>query len=80
MRGLLINEEILGSTIYFAELPAEQYAAKVSNWQTYQTVSNDIINRWVYPLVPDMGICCLKQTYLFLRNNIYRSKDVQLAR
>lgn len=27
-----------------------------------------------------MGICCLKQNYMFLRNNIYRNKTVQLAR
>lgn len=38
IRGLLINEEILASTIYFSELPAEQYAAKVNNWQMYQIV------------------------------------------
>lgn len=38
IRGLLINEEILASTIYFAELPSEQYAAKVRNWQMYQIV------------------------------------------
>lgn len=38
IRGLLINEEILASTIYVSELPTEQYAAKVSNWQTYQNV------------------------------------------
>lgn len=38
IRGLLINEEILASTIYVYELPTEQYAAKVSNWQTYQMV------------------------------------------
>lgn len=42
VRGLLINEEILASTIYFAELPAEQYAAKVNNWQTYQIVRYDV--------------------------------------
>lgn len=41
--------------------------------------SHDIINRWVYPLVPDMGICCLQQNYMFLRNNVYRNKTVQLA-
>lgn len=80
IRGLLINEEILGNTIYYAELETEEYAGLVSNWQTYQIISNDIINRWVYPLVPDMGICSLRQHYLFLRNNVYKSKDVQLAR
>lgn len=42
--------------------------------------SNDIINRFAYPMVPDMGICCLQQNYMFLRNNIYRNKTVQLAR
>ncbi|XP_055303842.1 translation initiation factor eIF-2B subunit epsilon isoform X2 [Sitodiplosis mosellana] len=79
IRGLLINEEILASTIYVSELPSEQYAAKVKDWQMYRIVSHDIINRWAYPLVPDMGICSLHQNYMFLRNNVYRSKTVQLA-
>lgn len=80
VRGLLINEEILASTIYVAELPSEQYAIKVDNWQLYQLASHDIINRWAYPLVPDMGICSLEQNYMFLRNNVYRNKRTQLAR
>lgn len=80
VRGLLINEEILASSIYVVELESEEYAAKVHNWHTYQMVSNDVINRWVYPLVPDMGVSCLYQNYLFYRNNIYRSSDLQLAR
>lgn len=42
-------------------------------------LSHDIINRWVYPLVPDMGICSLQQNYMFLRNNVYRNKSVQMA-
>lgn len=79
IRGLLINEEILASTIYVAELPSEQYASKVKDWQMYRTVSHDVMNRWAYPLVPDMGICCLQQNYMFLRNNVYRNKTVQLA-
>lgn len=41
--------------------------------------SHDVINRWVYPLVPDMGICCLEQNYMFRRNNVYRNRSVQLA-
>uniref|UniRef100_U5EJL2 Translation initiation factor eIF2B subunit epsilon n=1 Tax=Corethrella appendiculata TaxID=1370023 RepID=U5EJL2_9DIPT len=80
VHGVLINEEILSSSIYFAELPKEQYAARVSNWQTYQIVSKDIVNRWVYPLVPDMGVCSLRQHYSFLRNNIYRNRNTQLKR
>lgn len=80
VRGLLINEEILASTIYVAELPEEQYARKVDNWQMYRIASYDIMNRWSYPLVPDMGISSLHQNYMFLRNNVYRNKATQLAR
>lgn len=80
VRGLLINEEILASTIYVAELQEEQYARKVDSWQMYRIASYDIINRWAYPLVPDMGISSLRQNYMFLRNNVYRNKTTQLAR
>lgn len=80
LTGVLINEEMLDSRIYCEELPADEYAARCSNWQSYKLVSNDIICRWVYPLVPDMGICCLRQNYVFYRNNIYRSRQTSLAR
>lgn len=80
LTGVLINEEMLDSRIYCAELPADQYAARCSNWQSYKRVSHDIISRWAYPLVPEMGICCLKQHYVFYRNNIYRNQKASLAR
>jgi translation initiation factor eIF-2B subunit epsilon len=80
IRGLVMNQEIQSDSIYVAQLPNEQYAAKVSDWNAYHSVSRDVINRWVYPLVPDMGVCCLSQQYLFLRNNIYRHKTIKLQR
>lgn len=46
----------------------------------FLSCSNDVINRWVYPMVPDMGICSLHQNYLVLRNNVYRNKGVKLGR
>lgn len=80
IRGLVMNQEIQSDSIYVEELPIEQYAAKVSDWNAYHRVSRDVINRWVYPLVPDMGVCRLSQQYLFLRNNIYRHKSVKVER
>lgn len=80
VRGILINEELLDSRIYVSLLPNEQYARKVNNWLAYQIISNDIINRWAYPLVPDMGVCCLWQNYIFLKNNIYKSPTASLAK
>lgn len=61
------------------EFPFGSFENTFENIPNY-IFSNDIINRWAYPLVPDMGICCLKQNYIFLRNNVYRNKSVQLAR
>lgn len=80
IRGLLINEEILASTIYVKELPQQEYARKVTNWQSYHMVSDDIVNRWVYPLVPNNGICQLEQQYNFLRNMVYKNKGSHLER
>lgn len=80
IRGIVMDQELQAASIYVEQLPIDQYAAKVSDWIAYHTISQDIINRWVYPLVPDMGVCALKQQYLFLKNNIYRNNSVKVAR
>lgn len=80
IRGLVMNQEIQTDSIYVSQLPSEQYAAKCSDWNAYHSISRDIINRWVYPLVPDMGVCCMSQQYLFFRNNIYRHKTIKVER
>ena len=38
IRGLLINEELIGSTMYWHVLDQSNYAAEVSNWHMYQAV------------------------------------------
>ncbi|KAF5302900.1 hypothetical protein FQA39_LY02080 [Lamprigera yunnana] len=79
VRGLLMNEEILGNTIYWHSTFGNEYGAAVTNWRMYQSISRDILHRWLYPLVPDMGISSQHRNYVHLQNNIYRSKDVQLS-
>ncbi|XP_068141084.1 translation initiation factor eIF2B subunit epsilon [Drosophila tropicalis] len=80
VRGLLINEELLDSRIYVAMLPPAQYAHKVNSWPSYQLVSRDIINRWAYPLVPDMGVYRLQQQYVFHKDNIYKSHEAMVPK
>ncbi|KAF2879036.1 hypothetical protein ILUMI_27130 [Ignelater luminosus] len=80
VRGLLINEEILGSTIYWHLIKGSQYGASITNWRMYQAVSREILHRWTYPLVPDMGISTRENNYTHLKNNIYRNKNVHLAK
>ncbi|XP_062139264.1 translation initiation factor eIF-2B subunit epsilon [Drosophila sulfurigaster albostrigata] len=80
VRGLLINEELLDSRIYVSLLPPAQYAHKVNNWLSYQMVSRDIISRWAYPLVPDMGVYKLQQQYVFYKDNIYKSHSANVSK
>ena len=75
IRGILINEEIMGNHIY-THFISDQYAARVSNLHTYDAISKDVIHRWVYPLVPDNAV---GESYSYARHNIYLSSDVTLA-
>ena len=74
IRGILVNEEILGNHIY-AHIITDQYAARVCNLQTYDAVSKDVIHRWVYPLVPDNT----DEACSYGRHNIYLNTNVSLA-
>ncbi|XP_030765131.1 translation initiation factor eIF-2B subunit epsilon isoform X3 [Sitophilus oryzae] len=52
IKGLLINEEILGSTIYCHILKGSDYGSAINNWRMYQAISLELKNKWVYPIVP----------------------------
>ncbi|KAK9870340.1 hypothetical protein WA026_006425 [Henosepilachna vigintioctopunctata] len=54
IKGLLMNEEIMGSTIYLHLIRGSQYGGAVTNWQNYQAVSWELKDRWAYPLVPSL--------------------------
>lgn len=75
IRGILVNEEIMGNRIY-THFISDQYAARVSNLHTYDAISKDVIHRWVYPLVPDNAV---GENYSYGRHNIYLSEEVTLA-
>ena len=76
IRGIIVNEEILGNSIY-AHFISDKYATRVSNLQTYEAVTKDVIHRWVYPLVPDNS--ALEEPYSYGRHNLYLSDRVSLA-
>lgn len=78
IRGILVNEEILGNHIYTYVI-SDQYAARVCNLHTYDAISKDVIHRWVYPLVPDIAPTD-EPPYSYGRHNIYLSSGVTLAR
>ena len=79
VRGLLVNEEIMGHHIY-THFISDQYAARVCNLHTYDSISQDVIHRWVYPLVPDNSSQPIGETYSYGRHNIYLNANVSLGK
>uniref|UniRef100_A0ACB8FB87 Translation initiation factor eIF-2B subunit epsilon n=1 Tax=Sphaerodactylus townsendi TaxID=933632 RepID=A0ACB8FB87_9SAUR len=79
VRGLLVNEEVLGNQIHL-QVTSEEYGATVSNLLMYEAVSADVIQRWVYPLTPEMNFSDdEKQKCTHSRHNIYRGAEVSLG-
>lgn len=73
VKGILVNEEILGDQIH-SHVLSNGYSARVNDLHMYNAISLDLMNRWIYPLVPDKPSCTYK------RNNVYLDKDVTIER
>ena len=72
----VLSEEELGNKLYVHILEHE-YAARVQNFRSYDAVSSDILQRWVFPFVPDTNLLPCQTsagspTYTLYRQNIYR--------
>lgn len=73
IKGLLINEEILNSTLYVHEID-DGYVNEVYDWPSYQQVTHDILHRWSYPQVPEVI-----DKYSLRYGNIYFGENIKLA-
>ena len=73
VRGILVHEDILENTIYSEIIEATSYAIKVNDAFSYDSVSRDLIERWSFPIVPD-----LQEDLCYSRHNIYKSSTVDL--
>lgn len=73
VKGLLINEEILNSTLY-VHVVDDGYVNEVFDWPSYQKVTHDILHRWTYPQVPE-----IIDKYSFRHGNVYFGDNVKLA-
>ncbi|XP_076973838.1 translation initiation factor eIF2B subunit epsilon [Tamandua tetradactyla] len=79
VRGLLVNEEILGNQIHM-HITTREYGARVSNLHMYAAVCADVIRRWVYPLTPEANFTDnATQSCTHSRHNIYRGPEVSLG-
>lgn len=71
----VLSEEELGNKLY-VHILEQEYAARVLSFRAYDAVSSDILQRWVFPFVPDTNLLPCQTsgspTYTIFRENIYR--------
>ncbi|KAM2895408.1 hypothetical protein FF1_010518 [Malus domestica] len=77
VKGLLVDD-IMGYKIFTHEIHSS-YAARIDNFRSYDTVSKDIIQRWTYPLVPDVKFFGNSSIKLE-RQGMYRASDTGQSR
>ncbi|VFQ70966.1 unnamed protein product [Cuscuta campestris] len=77
VKGLLVDD-IMGYKIYTYEIHSS-YAARIENYRSYDTISKDIIQRWTYPLVPDVPFFGNSASKLE-RRGMYRASDIVQSR
>lgn len=61
----------MGYKIFTYEIRSS-YAARIDNYRSYDAISKDIIQRWTYPLVPDVQFFRNSATKLE-RQGMYRA-------
>lgn len=81
-----INWE-LGMHLYGHILENHEYAARVSDPRTYHAVCLDLVNRWVYPIVPEYQFggtasndVSTVTNYTHQKYNIYKAKSAKVSR
>ncbi|CAH4033416.1 unnamed protein product [Pieris brassicae] len=79
IHGILINEDILASSLYYTLLKGNQYAAAVTNWKTYHIICLDVLHRWVHPLSIETG-SFYQNSYIFMGKHNYIKTNSVLSR
>ncbi|KAL0005735.1 hypothetical protein SO802_013296 [Lithocarpus litseifolius] len=77
VKGLLVDD-IMGYKVFTHEIHSN-YAARIDNFRSYDSISKDIIQRWTYPFVPDVKFFGNSATKLE-RQGMYRGSDIVQSR
>jgi translation initiation factor eIF-2B subunit epsilon len=72
-----VGWQITGNKIFTYEIGRE-YAARVENLRAYDVVSQDVIHRWTYPMVPDIPFGGNNSGMRLERCNVYKGTGLFL--
>ncbi|KAK6460529.1 translation initiation factor eIF-2B epsilon subunit, GEF [Scheffersomyces coipomensis] len=75
----VVTTDLVKKTIYaYISDDSSEYAARVESWATYDAISQDVLARWCYPLVPDSNLI-EGTSYTYESKHIYKEEKVVLA-
>ena len=63
----VLQDDLTDNTLYMEEL-SNSYAAKITDFHTYFACQNDLLHRWLYPIVPEI---CSGKTPSNIGKNLY---------
>ncbi|ABN65195.2 translation initiation factor eIF-2B epsilon subunit, GEF [Scheffersomyces stipitis CBS 6054] len=78
LKGVLTSDLVKKSIYAYISENSAEYAARVESWATYDAVSQDVLARWCYPLVPDANLI-ENNSYTYEFSHIYKEEKVVLA-
>lgn len=66
---------------FFVKIVTDEFAARVVDPRTYSGISHAILQRWVFPMVPDTNYLGSDDTtYSYHRGMVYKEDNVSLSR
>ncbi|KAJ9050658.1 translation initiation factor eIF-2B epsilon subunit, GEF [Entomophthora muscae] len=74
----VLTSDLLGKSIH-CHILDDAYAARASGPKMYDMISQDVLGRWAYPLVPDTNLLGCT-TYSYSRRQIYKESGVAQER
>ncbi|KAF0309340.1 Translation initiation factor eIF-2B subunit epsilon [Amphibalanus amphitrite] len=77
VRGIIVNEEVMGNTVYHRRV-GTQYAAHIDSLATLLTVTQDVTDRWVHPVVPE-NRCPQRADLRCSQRNVYRHRTAKVG-
>ncbi|XP_076640758.1 eukaryotic translation initiation factor 2B subunit epsilon [Halictus rubicundus] len=78
IRGVLMNEEILNSRIYWQQLNPEDYSLPIVSWNAYQILNRDILNRHSFPLT--LNSIPFLNNFIPMPRSTYKHRSASLAK
>lgn len=78
IRGVVMNEEILDSRIYWQQLNTEDYALPITSWKAHHILTQDVLRRYSFPLAPNA--LSLLKNFKCMPRSTYKHKTATFAK